>query len=234
MTINTLSVMFKKNIGGEMKPVKILFCVLLFTLTAFAQDLKIGFTFGNVNIQGLYTYTGNNFFVNTDWNSARSFGISAKYNLENLPLRFSADFIYSDVDGAGFYNPIIANPNPGTEYVVPPVNTEADMLSFNLGGEWVIVKDRFSPYVGATINYLSFSDIEVRFLSFGDVYPKPDFAGESLLGGGIRAGSEIQLVDYIMIDLNAHYIDYDLFINSKESTNSFNSLNLMATLYLTL
>jgi len=201
---------------------------VIFFITAptnFAQDLKIGLTYGNINIQQLYEYSGSDFMINTDWRSGKSFGFTMKYSFDNLPLRLNADILYTNLDGAGFY--FVNNSITGSPF---PVDTKTSMFNINIGAELKIIDGKISPYLGPTLNFFSLDDVEISSARLG----KMKLNEGEYLGGGVKTGAEIQVIDYIMLDLSLHYIDFDLFTKSKDARNNLSSVNIMATIYLNL
>ncbi len=196
------------------KMLALLILVSLFTAApnAQAQDLKIGISAGMTYFSN-GNYLGKSIFNNGfGVGDKSSYGITARYEMPESPLSFTAQFLASPLEGMGqrfIYNYV---PDPAANMINPfqSVKVSSDLYAIGMGVSYKLFESgRFAGYFGADVIGAYFGKFTVENKSFFGSQTD-EVSGFFRLGAGVGPTLEVNLVSELYLDLSAKYSFYNL------------------------
>jgi len=210
------------------KSLTVLLALLIVSSISYAQSFKVGIGGGLAIVNGPEHLTRDISKDGIGFSTEYQVGLKGKFGLPLLPIKIIGEVNYILLNGEEDFDMVISS-----EIVKIKAETEASVLSIGVGAEYNLIPGPISPYVNATINYNSVSDLKVKASAEynGISYPaEEETIGEkfSRTGIGIGAGVTISILPIVDIDISAKYNIINL-LGKDDGEETFSTTSLMAT-----
>jgi len=213
------------------RSITILFVLLIVSGLSFGQSFKIGIGGGLAIVNGPDDLTNDITKGGLGFSSEYQVGLKGKFGLPLLPIKIIGEVNYTLLNGEEDYKMLYM----GESFDVKS-ETEASILSFGVGAEYNLIPGPISPYVNATINFNSISDLKVKStvkyngVSYGT---EEETYGEkvSRTGIGIGAGVTISILPIVDIDVSAKYNIVNL-LGKEDKEDTISTTSIMATVFI--
>jgi hypothetical protein len=198
----------------------VVFYGLIFSsVDAQSVYLSIGGGFSTLHPKGNYVFTYTNdqmswhakFLEMTGRKADIGFNVATalEFQLLEAPLSITTGLLYTQLYGRCDYVKATTPPTSSTIYTIGELTTRSNILTFQTGVQWQIIRSRIAPYVGLGVLYSIVGDTKLR-ISYPGGGSEGIVAGNTrlglMLGVGVRASLHPSLdasigADYSWINL---------------------------------
>ncbi len=213
------------------RSITVLLALLVVSSLTFGQSFKVGLGGGLAIVNGPDVLTNDISKDGLGFSTEYQVGLKGKFGLPLMPIKIIGEVNYMLLNGEEDFDMTYYG-----EMIGVKAETEASILSLGLGAEYYLIPGPISPYINATVNFNSISELKVKstIKYNGVTYPtEEETLGEkvSRTGLGIGAGVSISILPIIDIDISAKYNIINL-LGKEDGEDTISTTSLMATVFI--
>lgn len=203
----------------------IAFLSLFLSTLSYAQNTKYGFSFGLTYIAGPGFYTddidttGRAFGLKTNYH----FGGKLKVGLQPLPLRLTAQLLYTSFNGSR--DNVVVGPNTAID-----ITTSSSLFTLAFGAEYLFSLEKVSPYATLELQLNSQGNTKIQ-QNYPNQTRELSIEGNTRWGLGLGLGIDMGIVPQIDLDAGIKYNLVNIF-GKRSNEDTFSTFTLtLSVLY---